>query len=562
MAMPSIRRMLYFGVATILVVLAILTAGTWRVLSLYDQLVNDLDRTVNDVPHRDDLLAAAYKWRLSVAALDESTGIATSGKDRPGAETESFPQQRAEIPLSPPLSNGIGQEWRDLVYEPLRRAKLEDADDKLNRLRDELTDFKAKLHKLVDGGNNELNALVVALIRGIDNQVEELDRRLNELRDPSVYRAKLADTRALADRLVTSIEDLPDPVGNLTLPIDRLRRVYDTGTTILWWTAGVAFVLMIVLMRCGYRWIFRPLRLLYDGTSRVAQGDFDYRVKLDRKDEIGELADAFNNMTIRFQEVKQDLDRQVRQRVKQLIRSERLAGIGFLATGVAHEINTPLTGILGAAQAILDQKEEFLANLTEEQRQDLTDYLDIMREASRQCRAITDRLLQFARGEDARGEAPIRQEVDLAELVREVLHMVSHMSRFRHCKINFNHPGPCLILANGTEIKQVILNLVANGLDAMPNGGTITVEIVETLDQVELRISDEGIGMTPDVIEHLFEPFYTQNKPGKGTGLGMAITHQIVSSHGGTIEPKSDGQGQGSTFLVHLPRHGNALKAA
>jgi signal transduction histidine kinase len=99
-------------------------------------------------------------------------------------------------------------------------------------------------------------------------------------------------------------------------------------------------------------------------------------------------------------------------------------------------------------------------------------------------------------------------------------------------------------------------------MEAMEEGGTLTVQLYEQTDQIELRIIDEGAGMTRETIEHLFEPFFTHAKPGKGTGIGLAITHRIIVEHGGTIEARSDGPGKGSTFYIHLPRKGAASRAA
>lgn len=524
MAMTSLRRKLIAGLLLVSAILALLTAGGAFVLMSYAQLVDDLDRAVNVVPRREPMLRAAQHLRIALGALERVSAA-------PGNAAST-------------------------------RRSLEEVESAFANLENQLFDFHVKLDQLADETNVELNQLVVVLFRSIEQQQRELSKTLAELSIAQQRAAAASLARQQAEILFDSLWDLPEPTGGLTVPLNKAERVYRRGLWGLFGAIGLSFLGLLWIMWFGYRWIFRPIRVLHDGTSRIAQGDFDYRVRVDQRDEMGQLAEAFNKMTDRFQEIKQDLDRQVRERVKQLIRTERLAGIGFLATGVAHEINTPLTGILGAAQALLERKEEFLARLGDEERQDFLDYLDIMQDASKQCREITTRLLQFARGEESRGEEPVRGRVDLTQIVRDVLHMVSHMSRFREHKLVFEHRAECAIEANGTEIKQVILNLVANGLEAMPDGGTLTVALIETTDQVELRVADEGIGMTPEVLEHLFEPFFTRNKPGRGTGLGMALSHQIVSNHGGTLEPRSDGPGRGSVFILHLPRRALLSRAA
>jgi signal transduction histidine kinase len=343
----------------------------------------------------------------------------------------------------------------------------------------------------------------------------------------------------------------------LNLSLDKARSVYRTGRYVILVAFIASVILLAWLMRCGYRWIFKPIRELYEGSSRVAHGDFDFRLDLDQQDEMGELADSFNKMTVRFQEIKNDLDRQVRDRVKQLVRSERLAGIGFLAAGVAHEINTPLTGISMVAESLIMRKDSLLAQMPEEERDDLLEDLETLLTESRQCRAITKKLLEFARG-----EGDTRSEFDITQAINEVIHLVSHLGKYRSYSLKFEHETPCYIEANRSEMKQVILNLVANGLEAMKEGGELAVELREETDQIEIKIIDQGSGMTDDVLEHLFEPFFTHAKPGEGTGIGLAITHRIVADHGGTIEPTSDGPGQGSTFHIHLPKNTTSQKVA
>jgi len=146
--------------------------------------------------------------------------------------------------------------------------------------------------------------------------------------------------------------------------------------------------------------------------------------------------------------------------------------------------------------------------------------------------------------------------------VTEVIDMVAHMSKFHQYKIDFDRSQPHLADVSAAEMKQVVLNLVANGLEAMNGTGTMTIQITETVDEVILNVKDEGCGMTPAVIENLYEPFFTEKKGGKGTGLGLSITHRIVGDHGGRIEAASDGPGCGSTFRVHLPRCAKSIKTS
>jgi two-component system NtrC family sensor kinase len=166
-------------------------------------------------------------------------------------------------------------------------------------------------------------------------------------------------------------------------------------------------------------------------------------------------------------------------------------------------------------------------------------------------------LLDFARGQDAP-----RSPQDLTRIVAEVLDMVGHVSRFRGHEIVFDRSRPVPLTVNGAEIKQVVLNLVANALESMDQTGRLDIKLLEFADEVVLVFQDSGCGMTPRVLENLFEPFFTEKKSGRGTGLGLSISNRIVSDHGGRIEADSAGPGQGSTFRVHLPRRVVAAQAA
>ncbi len=184
-------------------------------------------------------------------------------------------------------------------------------------------------------------------------------------------------------------------------------------------------------------------------------------------------------------------------------------------------------------------------------------YLRLIQDESFRCKQITERLLDFSRGRDAD-----REPTNLAQTVSEVVAMVQYLSKYREKKIEFSSPGPCYANVNGPEIKQVILNLVANGLDAVSRGGTLRIALHEQTDQVVVDFTDDGCGMTPEVIENLFEPFFTSKQSGQGTGLGLSISHRIISQHGGTISAASPGPGLGSTFSVRLPRQARVERAA
>ena len=188
----------------------------------------------------------------------------------------------------------------------------------------------------------------------------------------------------------------------------------------------------------------------------------------------------------------------------------------------------------------------------------------IQQEAFR-CKAITQRLLEFSRG----GERH-REPADLIEMVQAVLEIVQHLQncKGKHISVESGEwrvesgeaetrhevtPPSLVAWVNAQEIKSVVLNLVVNALDSMDEGGQLTIQLEERDGMAELVFADTGCGMTAEVLENIFEPFFTRSRTGKGTGLGLSISHRVITQHGGEIEATSRGPNQGSTFTVRLP---------
>ena len=308
-----------------------------------------------------------------------------------------------------------------------------------------------------------------------------------------------------------------------------------------------------------YRWILSPLRILIHGSRRVASGDFGHRIHLASKDEMEELAGAMNNMTRRFQEIRDDLDRQVRERTKEVVRSEQLASVGFLAAGVAHEINNPLASIALCPESLEERLHDVMSEETDDMDDEaeqtphpemevVRDYLRMMQDEAFRCKGITERLLDFSRLGDVE-----KQNTDLTDLVRSVIEMVKHLGKYKEKSIEFE-PGEVVYApVNSQEIKQVVLNLLTNALDSLNPGGCVRISLVSSGKLAKLVVTDDGCGMTEEVRKHLFEPFFTRRRDGQGTGLGMSITYRIVTDHGGDIDAQSAGSGAGSTVTVSLP---------
>jgi signal transduction histidine kinase len=252
-------------------------------------------------------------------------------------------------------------------------------------------------------------------------------------------------------------------------------------------------------------------------------------------------------MAAELQNLYRELEAKVAIKSKALVRSERLASVGFLAAGVAHEINNPLSIITGYGERAMQQLDR---NSTDPQR--IRNAIAVMCEEAFRCKQITDRLLKLARpgGED-------RVRICLADLAHDVISTVGGLPEYREKRLVLESGQRHLseIVARPGEIKQVILNLVINALEAVePQGGEVKLTIASDERTVELSVIDNGRGMDAETLDRVFEPFFTLKRAGRaGTGLGLSISHAIIADHGGTIAAASDGDSLGSRFTVTLP---------
>lgn len=505
----SIRRKMLVALSLVVLMLGTLAASSISGVSSFRCVVRDMESGLQTAPRSNELTAA-------IVSLFEPL------QQQPTDDPEFFLQQQAQ----------------------LREA--------LTKVRERISDFRSKLAQMPRVANtreqDSKELLHAQLFAKINADVDAIDESVRAP-DFALHREEnVEDIRQLIVSALQASQTLPDPSLELLGRLDAARTNYQWH---LWfvWTAGAAtLALLLNLVHRANRWVVHPIRELHLGARRIAEGDFDYRLEIRTNDEMAELAQDFNQMTERFQAIKADLDRQVRDRVQQLIRSERLAGLGFLSAGVAHEINNPLSAIAMAAESLEYRLQEWLPQCTAEDAAEVKDYLRMMQVEAQRCRQITEKLLDFARGQEAE-----RNLYDVTAIVRDVVGMTRHLGRFRDRTINLNRESPAYAWVNGAEIKQVILNLVANALESTDANGRLDIAITERPDQVELAFTDNGSGMTPDVLEHLFEPFFTTKEVGKGTGLGLSISQRIVRDHDGALEATSAGKGKGSTFRLRLP---------
>lgn len=389
------------------------------------------------------------------------------------------------------------------------------------------------------------------ILGNMQNRLYELQMRRPASTKLEDHQAWVARTRRTVAQLSLDASHLPDPVDGLQNELATARRAYRISSVVLIGSAVIAIVLLGLIASWGYYSVYKPLQELHRGARRVANNDdFNFRLKIRTRDEMAELAEAFNSMTARFQEAITGRDREVDARSQQLVRSDRLAGVGFLAAGVAHEINNPLNAISMAAESLLQRAGELEHALPENDAAVVRQYLSIIQNEAERCSQITSKLLNFARAGNQ-----TRLPGDLTQLIHEVCNTVQlfHLKNSKK-QVVFERTQPCIVEMNQAEIKQVILNLIANAIDSLDDGGTLRISLTDQTDQVIVAFEDNGCGMTPEVVQHLFDPFFTQKRGGQGTGLGLSICDRIAKDHGGSITPFSRGPGQGSTFELRLPR--------
>ncbi|HZX60935.1 MAG TPA: ATP-binding protein [Candidatus Methylomirabilis sp.] len=259
-----------------------------------------------------------------------------------------------------------------------------------------------------------------------------------------------------------------------------------------------------------------------------------------------QAAIAVENASL-YEEVRRSYE-QLRRSQDLLLRQEKLASLGRLAAGLAHEINNPLSSVAGFAEALQrrTQAEPWKAR---EEYGDVPEYLAFIQEEVGRASAIVRRLLDFARQRE-----PTFEDVDLASLIRDTVAIVDRQAAVANKRIALDlPPGLPVVQADHQMLQQVILNLLTNALDAIEREGEVRITALESSRSVELCVEDTGCGIPPEHLPKVLDPFFTTKEVGRGTGLGLAICQGIVEQHGGSIEVRSDGRGKGTTVTIRLP---------
>lgn len=321
-------------------------------------------------------------------------------------------------------------------------------------------------------------------------------------------------------------------IGFSLRPIDAEVRAIAVRAII------VAVLLMIgnSLMTAIYvETLIRPILGLYRIMRRAGEGDLGARAKARRGDEVGELARAFNGMMDELERARQ------REKIAQmqLGHTEKMAAVGTLAAGVAHEVNNPLAGILTCI-------ENLRADPCNQELQEK--YLTLIHDGLKRIESTVANLLDFSRQRTLNPEA-----VSINHSVRHVVELAAYQLRQRGVEVTLElDDGEPMVMADHFQMEQLFLNLVLNAAQAMPEGGSLTLRSFQRGGDACVEVRDTGVGIEEDLLKRIFDPFFSTRGVGEGTGLGLTVSDAIVSSHGGAIEVESE-VGMGSVFRVVLP---------
>lgn len=411
-----------------------------------------------------------------------------------------------------------------------------------------------------------------------------LDRRASESRRPAVPLDQLAPVRAGQE--VSLVSDAPDGVERLytyvplqlgmegervgaleiaepTAPLHSFASL--TRRRLVLTTLALLGVCALIVLVVGSLFVARPVSRLAAAAERIGAGDLDARVEVAQHDEIGHLAASMNQMAERLKSARGQIAAQTEEKVRaveQLRHADRLSSVGTLASGIAHELGTPLAVISGRAKMISDGTVA---------GDSIADYAQSIARQADKMADIIRQLLDFARRRNVSLSV-----IDLQPLVEQTTRLIAPLARKRGAVVEITKDDrPVRAAVDAVQIQQVLTNLLVNAVHASVSGGTIRVDLRTTealppadhpahaqgrRPYVRLQVSDEGEGMRGEILAKIFEPFFTTKAIGEGTGLGLAVSYGIVQDHGGWFEVESQ-PGQGSTFSAYLPTS-NAPPAA
>jgi two-component system, NtrC family, sensor kinase len=382
--------------------------------------------------------------------------------------------------------------------------------------------------------NSDLHAASLPHWRNATNNAEPLIEAI--LLDGIHY-------HALASRFPAAPADADAGYVLLTSYEDSLQQLRRTQAT-LWLLSFLGVTISTIVIWVVIRKITSPLRELRNAAEAVGKGDFTPKVQVEVNDEFGQLGQAFNHMTRNLRTSHAELQKTVetlKATQAQLIQSEKLSAVGEFVGGVAHELNNPLTSVIGFAELLKE------ANLHPKHQS----YLHYIVKSTERCHKIVQGLLSFARQ-----HPPERRLVNVNEMVEGVLDILAYELRTSNIEVQreFQKDLPRL-MGDSHQLQQVVLNILNNArqaIEAHQPSGRVRLTTESSAEMIRLIIDDNGPGIPKQTLPKIFDPFFTTKPVGKGTGLGLSLCYGIIHEHGGTITAHSE-SGKGASFIIELP---------
>lgn len=393
-----------------------------------------------------------------------------------------------------------------------------------NEDHDELLTYVEKTEKLLEENNKELGLFSgPAVISELKKNIKEYRELLGTIRDlregenRNIWKERL---RNKGREIVTTTEDMSRTEKRI------IQETLLTSRNIL--IASIIFLVSagFIVGAIFFRMFIRPLRLLEGQMKSIANGEFSFIPVVSRDRELMSLSKAFNTMLVELE-----------LRQMHLVQTEKLASLGTLLFGVAHELNNPLSNISTSCQILKEEIDEADIGYKKELLSQIESETD-------RAKDILRSLLDYSRS----GE---KETINLKKMVAESIRFIGGDAPAK-VGIDLNIPEDLSLFADKQKLQQVFLNLIKNAMEAIEGEGKISISARKVKDTIEIKVSDTGKGMEPEMPSKIFDPFFTTKIAKKGYGLGLFVVHNIIGEHGGTIDVESS-LGHGTTFLIKLP---------
>jgi two-component system NtrC family sensor kinase len=323
------------------------------------------------------------------------------------------------------------------------------------------------------------------------------------------------------------------------------RNILSSRNLMVLYSIGAILVIELFAGLFIVRKVNARLAKLAEGPREIRKGNLDFNVRVEGNDEIADLARSFNGMVASLKRAEAENAELARK----MVHAAKMASMGKLAASVAHEINNPLGGVLAYARLI--SRKISTESMTEKERKETLEYLEAAIGEIKRCGNIVRNLLQFSRSSES-----VMEKVDIHSVIDKSFIITNHHFEINNIstimKLEAKDPN---FSGNASQIEQVLIALFMNAVEAMPGGGTLTVETrdVAGRDALCISVADSGKGILPEIRPNIFEPFFTTKEDGTSVGLGLSVVYGIVLRHRGEIEVESE-PGRGTAFILTFPR--------